>query len=371
MRTVLAVGGAVIALFLTIAMFGGAGWTHPPMANEQTGFRGTGMDLIRTRAGNAELSAANVAPAPADPAEDGGQKASEVYENVQVLGDLSAEQFNRLMVSITEWVSPQQGCTYCHSTENMASDELYQKRVARRMLQMTQHINSTWKDKHVHEAGVTCYTCHRGNPVPANIWFDTPPPEAGRFIPRNNGQNLASANVGLTSLPYGVFDDYYARKDTPESVVRVNATTALPESKGKPIQDAEKTFAIMITMSQALGVNCTFCHNTRSIAQWDTSTPNRVHAWYGVQMVRDVNQDYMTPLTSVFPQVRLGPTGDAPKVSCATCHNGANKPLNGANVIGPYPSLAKPTVAINLPTGEAKSPIPGTDKPNPQPTPVR
>jgi photosynthetic reaction center cytochrome c subunit len=367
MRTVLAVAGAALALFLTIAMFGGAGWTHPPMANVQTGFRGTGMDLIRSRSDNAELSAANVAPAPADPADAGGDKASAVYENVQVLGDLSAEQFNRLMVSITEWVAPQQGCTYCHSTENMASDELYQKRVARRMFQMTQRINSAWKENHVHEAGVTCYTCHRGNPVPANIWFDTPKPSAGKFIPRNNGQNLASANVGLTSLPYAVFDDYYASKDTPQSFVRVNATTVLPEAKSKPIQDAERTFAIMITMSQALGVNCTFCHNTRSVADWSTSTPNRVAAWHAVQMVRELNQDYMTPLTTSFPRNRLGPTGDAPKISCATCHNGANKPLNGAKVIEPYPELAKPTTTASLPVGEAKDPIPGTQTPTPKP----
>ena len=323
------------------------------------------MHLIRTRAGNEALAAANVAPTPADPAEAGGDKASAVYENVQVLGDLSAEQFNRLMVSITEWVAPQQGCTYCHSTENMASDELYQKRVARRMIQMTQYINSSWKENHVHQAGVTCYTCHRGNPVPANIWFDRPIQGEGRFIPRNNSQNLASAEVGNTSLPYDVYQAFYQHKDTPADAVRVNATTALPETKGKPIQDAEKTFAIMISMSQSLGVNCTFCHNTRSVAQWDTSTPNRVHAWYGIRMVRDLNQDYLTPLTSVFPRNRLGVLGDAPKVNCATCHNGANKPLNGANVIDPYPELSHPTISANLPTGEAKDPIPGTETPKP------
>ena len=99
----------------------------------------------------------------------GGPSAGTTFKNVKVVGDLGVGEFTRLMVSITEWVAPQQGCTYCHSTENMASDELYQKRVARRMLQMTQYINSSWKEKHVHEAGVTCYTCHRGNPVPANI----------------------------------------------------------------------------------------------------------------------------------------------------------------------------------------------------------
>ncbi len=95
MKTVLSVAGAALALFLTIAMFGGAGWTHPPMANKQLGFRGTGMDLIRTKAGNEELAETNRPPTPADPADAGGDKASAVYENVQVLGDLSAEQFNR------------------------------------------------------------------------------------------------------------------------------------------------------------------------------------------------------------------------------------------------------------------------------------
>jgi len=42
--------------------------------------------------------------------------------------------------------------------------------VARRMIQMTQRINVDWKP-HVADTGVTCYTCHRGNNIPANVWF--------------------------------------------------------------------------------------------------------------------------------------------------------------------------------------------------------
>ena len=30
-----------------------------------------------------------------------------------------------------------------------------------------------------------------------------------------------------------------------------------------------------LVMSQALGVNCVYCHNSRSFASWDTSTPQR------------------------------------------------------------------------------------------------
>ncbi|HEX8416792.1 MAG TPA: photosynthetic reaction center cytochrome PufC, partial [Methylobacterium sp.] len=165
MRVFFTVVGATIALFLTIAMFGTAGWTRPPLVSTQNGFRGTAMGQVENRSDAAEVKAANVAPAPADPVEPGGELAGQSYQNVKVLGNISTEQFNRLMVSMTEWVSPEQGCAYCHNVENMADDSLYQKRVARRMLQMTQHINSAWKGNHVGNAGVTCYTCHRGQPV--------------------------------------------------------------------------------------------------------------------------------------------------------------------------------------------------------------
>ena len=52
----------------------------------------------------------------------------------------------------------------------------------------------------------------------------------------------------------------------------------------------------MMHMSQSLGVNCTYCHNTRSFASWDASTPQRATAWYGIRMVRDLNNDYLDPL---------------------------------------------------------------------------
>ena len=62
----------------------------------------------------------NQAPAPAEAAGADGPKAGEVYKNVQVLGDLSVAQFSRHMASITQWVAPDAGCTYCHNPENFA-----------------------------------------------------------------------------------------------------------------------------------------------------------------------------------------------------------------------------------------------------------
>ena len=50
-------------------------------------------------------------------------------------------------------------------------------------------------------------------------------------------------------------------------------------------------------------------------------------------MVRDLNTNYLAPLAGVFPANRLGPTGDALKVNCATCHQGVYKPLFGASML--------------------------------------
>ena len=56
-------------------------------------------------------------------------------------------------------------------------------------------------------------------------------------------------------------------------------------------------------------------------------------------MVRDVNTTTWSRCTGTFPARRLGPTGDAPKANCATCHQGVYKPLYGAPMAKDYPAL--------------------------------
>ena len=56
-------------------------------------------------------------------------------------------------------------------------------------------------------------------------------------------------------------------------------------------------------------------------------------------MTRELNQQHMVPLTDTFPVHRLGPGGDVAKVSCATCHQGAHKPLYGAEMAKHHPEL--------------------------------
>ncbi len=314
-------------------------FTAPPVATVQNGFRGTGMEMVYNPAAVRAQEANNVIPASLPPLPAAGPKAGQVYKNVQILGDLSVGEFTRLMASITTWVAPQAGCTYCHNPENMAEDSKYTKVVARRMIQMVQHINADWTT-HVAQTGVTCYTCHRGLEQPANIWFNNPgPEEAGGFAETNTGKNLASPAVGDTSLPYDPFTPFLEQSDQ----IRVQGTTALPDGNRNSIKQTEWTYALMVHFATALGVNCDYCHNTRSFSSWEQSTPQRATAWYGIRMVRDLNDSYLDPLRSVFPHEQLGPLGDSPKVNCATCHQGAYKPLYGVSMVQTFPELRGPT----------------------------
>ena len=96
----------------------------------------------------------------------------------------------------------------------------------------------------------------------------------------------------------------------------------------------------MSHMSHSLGVNCTYCHNSRAFSSWEESTPQRVQAWYGIQMLKDVNTTFITPLAAISPPNRKGPDGDVGKANCATCHQGVNKPLLGKSMLPDYPFLA-------------------------------
>ena len=200
--------------------------------------------------------------------------------------------------------------------------------------------NSNWQ-QHVSNTGVTCYTCHRGNPVPQQVWFTPLPQNKGAdFIGDNAGQNVQGKHVNLSSLPTDPLTPYLL-EDKP---IRVNGPTPLPSGNRSSTKQAEWTYGLMTHMSNSLGVNCTFCHNTRSFQSWENSPPQRITAYHGIRMARDVNNAYMVPLTDTFPIDRKGPGGDVAKVSCATCHQGAYKPLYGFPMIKDHPELVgKPT----------------------------
>jgi photosynthetic reaction center cytochrome c subunit len=281
---------------------------------------------------------ANQPPEALAPAEPGGPMVTDIYKNVQVLSDLSVADFTRLMVAVTLWVSPEEGCNYCHVPGDFASDDIYTKVVSRRMFQMTQQANAEWKD-HVADTGVTCYTCHRGKPVPEYVWVTDPGPDLPSGV-SPTGQNIAASSVAYASLPFDPFTPFLDQANE----IRVIGDSALPSGNLTSIKQAEWTYGLMMQISDALGVNCTYCHNSRSFFAWDQSTTQRTTAWYAIRHVREMNQEYIWPLNEVLPETRKGPLGDPYRVSCATCHQGAYKPLYGAQMLKDYPALAGPTI---------------------------
>jgi photosynthetic reaction center cytochrome c subunit len=324
-----------IFVFFLVSGVAALGCERPPMEVEQQGFRGLGLEGVQNPRLAKRTLDENRVPEPLPPASADGPRASEVYQNVQVLGDLSVSEFARLMVAITAWVSPEQGCQYCHG-DNLATDEKYTKTVSRRMIQMTRHINQDWTS-HVKQTGVTCYTCHRGQPVPAEVWAADPGPvRPAGMVGNNAGQNLPAPAVGLTSLPFDPFSPFLLGDEE----IRIQSGTALPDGNRSSIKQAEWTYGFMIHISESLGVNCTYCHNSRSFMPWEASSPARVNAWHAIRMLRNVNNDYIASLTDVFPDNRKGPMGDVLKANCATCHRGLPKPLNGAQMVQHYPGLA-------------------------------
>lgn len=333
-------GGAVFLAALLVS------WGQPlPTDSMQTGPRGTGMKVAKFEAELAVPDPTIVEYYTDEPfiPEAGEELAGDIYENVQVLGDLTDANFNRLMNAMTQWVAPEQGCAYCHSGADegiYADDDLYTKVVARSMIQMTQNINENW-DGHVNAVevvGVNCYSCHRGQNVPSEIWFKIDP------VNENTSgwasvQNRTTSQSQFTSLPSDALEKYLLQY---EPINVHDLESRVDTQPGDPTwQDTERTFSLMNYFSNSLGRNCVFCHNSRAFYDGAQVTPQWATASLGIQMVQELNNDYLVPLEGVYPPERLGPLhADAPKAACKTCHKGYQRPLQGMNVITDWPELA-------------------------------
>lgn len=336
-----AIGGAVFLAALIIS------WGYPLQATSiQTGPAGTGMSVVKLKHFvEADPTLADYYTEAALTPEAGEPLAKDIYENVQVLGELTEGNFLRLMNAITLWVSPEQGCAYCHAGAdegNYADEGLYTKTVSRRMIQMTQNLNENW-DGHVGSAGVNCYSCHRGQNVPANIWFRIDPQlevaEGWGAI-----QNIATTQSVSTSLPHDALQKLLVEGGQ----IAVHDLESRVDNEGTAsIQDTERTYSLMNYFANSLGVNCVFCHNSRAFYDGAQVTPQWATASLGILMVNELNNEYLNPLRDTYPENRLGPVhADAPKAACKTCHQGYQKPLGGADMITDWPELATTEVPV-------------------------
>jgi len=93
-----------------------------------------------------------------------GDTSNSFGQNLKVLhGIHSRDQLLNVMKGFTEALGVK--CDYCHNTDNFASDEKVQKRMARVMIKMVGNIDEDYLNGPMMEK-VTCFTCHRGSATP-------------------------------------------------------------------------------------------------------------------------------------------------------------------------------------------------------------
>ena len=317
-----------------------------PLPSHEIGYRALAMDYFEAQGlGDGAL---DHLPDPVPAGEPDARPANEAFHNVQVLTELDAGQFLRLQRAMTAWVAPQQGCGFCHTGTDYASDDNPRKQAARTMLRMTRRVNADWQD-HVGATGVTCYSCHRGQPVPPEVWRPLPPQHPVAQVASQEHWNETARSV-RDFFPDAGWSEYLLQ----ETPGLVQARTSLsPAGVGSQIE-TKRLYEMMMQMSDGIGVGCVYCHNSRAFTDWSQSTPARWTGYSGIRLTRTLNQDYLLPLAQTLPQLRdgpavpLGPNMPARPdrwlvgnglVVCATCHAGLPKPLHGADLLADYPGL--------------------------------
>lgn len=326
-------------------------WTAPPIKSTSYGAPGTEMVVFKDPRTKPESGAQpDVLPAVA-----GGPAAGTVYRNLKVLGGVPKGEFDRTMIAITRWVSPKQGCAFCHGgaaftgTPASYAADYPRKVIARQMLSMTRTINANWTN-HVGAAGVTCWSCHAGRNFPAHLWHVDPPlvPPTGGLAGQPQAWNTTAKTI------YQFFptrpDRMFLLQGLPAHQV-VSDKALATTGTGKPYphdrEYAEQVYIFMMQMSNGLGVNCTYCHQSREPNDWSQSPPARLHGYSGIKMTAMLDQNFIAPLAPWTERSQIGQMGDAPMADCKTCHQGREKPVGGMwNVV--YPALIGP-----IPSGPA------------------
>jgi len=336
---------SVLAFFACYLVVDVPDW-HSPVRGTQMHFRGLGAAQFAPTEARLWVSATLPKPEPAVQPE--GRPASAVYKNVQVLGQVDAAEFMRLQRAITTWVAPTQGCAFCHDGQDYASDAKPTKIAARDMLKMVRYVNSAWAS-HVGPSGVTCFTCHRGQPVPSEALFLRKSMPEPRVIGHRDEAWYEPAETVYNFFPAAGYAEYYLGKEP------ISAQS--PVARGGQVAQqvvVKRIYEMMMQMSLEIGVNCGFCHNSRALMSWAESTPERWVGFYALRLIRDLNRTYLLPLASKIPQQRervhenripalpdweAGIQPGNALATCGTCHYGLPKPLNGKALLAYYPEL--------------------------------
>ena len=143
--------------------------------------------------------------------------------------------------------------------------------------------------------------------------------------------------------------------------IRAQSSTALRGNTVASQVEVKRVYEMMMQMSDGIGVNCGYCHNSRDFADWKQSTPNRWIGFYAIRMTRDINANYLMQVNSwlnqtkepvkvntlVVPPAQRGPQPVKGFVVCASCHYGHTKPDLGTAAMVKAAMKAAPSLALH------------------------
>ncbi len=90
------------------------------------------------------------------------ERAGDVYANLTVFDDIPANQLREIMTEFGTALGV--GCDHCHVPGNWAADDRIEKLMARVMADMRWNLEASF---FMGRTAVTCWTCHRGETMPA------------------------------------------------------------------------------------------------------------------------------------------------------------------------------------------------------------
>ena len=136
-------------------------------------------------------------------------------------------------------------------------------------------------------------------------------------------QNRVTMQSQYTSLPSDALEKYLLDGESIAVHDLDSRVAGVPGEDGYPgIQQAERTYSLMNYVSNSLGVNCLFCHNSRAFYSASGQiTPQWATEMLGIDMVLELNNTYLAPLEGCCPSIasaRSMPTRPRPRARPAT-----------------------------------------------------
>jgi photosynthetic reaction center cytochrome c subunit len=304
-------------------------------------------------------------------------------QNVQVLTGMNTEQiWNYMQYQISGAMGV--SCQYCHDINNYAADPYPEKISARLMIILLQDLNSQYMVNLPNWRGnyVRCATCHNGEPlgmasVSEEFVMSTPPIDVYLEPLDENGVPNRDATMSMSLKEatlyylynYQVWDPYTA--DDPMSG---RGSLALTYEGGRTQDQVTINQNNMNLQGWALGVGCTYCHNSRNFYAYEADIESpQFHQTYAINRLKSQRMLLMTTFMAdnwsryVLPRSPYAPI-DAPEnlpldeqIYYISVQQGSGETATSVDMAVPgcytcHQGMAVPPAAINamdIPEGEA------------------